>query len=175
MPCQTPNEHRKSTLSCDPHCLSSHPLLSTYLPMPPQTHSFRNPLALCVLLWHIGYIPIYNDLISHKLSNRLTLSPGERIRWKSSSAVGGQGRTRRQRLLQLIRLLVVVQDERVQQALAPHLELDLVGLPIALYARRGGVFALADLEELCRAREEAGVSLVVLGREIAHGELGVRE
>ena len=63
-----------------------------------------------------------------------------------------QKRTRRQRLLQLIRLLIVVEDQSVKQTLAPDLEFDLVGLLVALYARRGGIFTLADLEELLKGK-----------------------
>lgn len=44
-------------------------------------------------------------------------------------------RTRRQRLLQLIGLVRVLEDQRVQVAVAPHLELDLVALARLLDAR----------------------------------------
>lgn len=45
---------------------------------------------------------------------------------------GGVRRTRRQALLELIGLVGVLQDKRVDEALAADLELDLLGLAVAL-------------------------------------------
>ena len=44
-------------------------------------------------------------------------------------------RTRRQGFLELVGLLIVMQDERVQKALAADLEFDLGVLLVALYPR----------------------------------------
>ena len=54
---------------------------------------------------------------------------------RKRSQGGKLKRTRRQTLLQLIRLIRILQNERVQEAVTADFELDLLGFPIAFYAR----------------------------------------
>lgn len=64
------------------------------------------------------------------------------------SLTGAFRHTRRERLLELVGLLGVLQDEGVEVALAADLELDRGDILAALDARRAGVLATADLDEL---------------------------
>jgi len=58
------------------------------------------------------------------------------------------GEIGRQTLLQLICLVAILQDERVQEAVASDFKLDLGVLAVALYAGGGSIFPSADLDEL---------------------------
>lgn len=60
----------------------------------------------------------------------------------------GDGKTRRQALLELLSLVGVLKNEGVYVLRASDLELDVVDLLVLLYAGRAGILAPADLDEL---------------------------
>ena len=53
-----------------------------------------------------------------------------------------------QALLKLVGLVGVLQDQRVEEAVASDLELDLLGLAVALNAGGGGILAPGNFNEL---------------------------
>jgi len=89
-----------------------------------QPHS-STPSPLRALPPHPVPIPLHIPQPKHTTAPPIHTSP---IQKESAH-------TRRQTLLQLIRLVRILEDERVQEAVASDLELDLLRFAVAFYAR----------------------------------------